>query len=127
MTIRERLVANSTADLARFRARARCAACEALGSDRADDVALVVSELVTNALEHGDGPPVDLEIVSDAIGELAICVDSRSTARPVSPPATTPAPQPRGRGLRIVATLADHVDVSGSDDRVRITARFRRR
>ncbi|MFJ9951404.1 ATP-binding protein [Kitasatospora sp. NPDC091207] len=64
---------------------------------------LILSELVTNALLHGDGPPtVVLEL---RCGRLYIAVSDASAA-----PVVRPAPddsRTSGRGLDLVGALAD--------------------
>jgi anti-sigma regulatory factor (Ser/Thr protein kinase) len=69
-----------------------------------DDAQLVVSELVTNAILHAPGQDsVELELVAHA-ERLRITVTDRSTLRPV---VAEPHPErPRGRGMRIVDSLA---------------------
>jgi len=63
-----------------------------------DDIELVVSELVTNALRHGE-PPIDVELSKSTDGTIRGEICDRSTALP----ATNPAPGYRGGfGLRIV-------------------------
>ncbi|WP_406200748.1 ATP-binding protein [Kitasatospora sp. NBC_01560] len=73
-----------------------------LGLD-ADAPCLILSELVTNALLHGDGPPtVVLEL---RCGRLYIAVSDASCA-----PVVRPAPdgaRTSGRGLDLVDALAD--------------------
>jgi anti-sigma regulatory factor (Ser/Thr protein kinase) len=120
----ERVVVDGVHGLSRARRVTRDVAGEALGDDRAADVALATSELVTNALEHGSGGPVEI-VVTAAGGAVEISITSSSGAVPV-PPAQrrAPASQVRGRGLQIVAAVADHVVISGEDGQVSVTCRF---
>lgn len=120
----ERLVVRGTHELAAARRVARATAASVVGDRRADDVALVTSELVTNALEHGSGGPVEV-VASTTGGAVEVEVGSSSSELPV-PPARprTPAPEVRGRGLQIVVALSDNVVISGEDDHVRVTCRF---
>jgi len=70
-----------------------------------DDAALIVSELVTNVVEHV-GPDVDLVVelsLSDAA--LRMSVADGSAVRPVVQELSDHAP--RGRGIRLIAALAD--------------------
>lgn len=121
----ERLTVASLSDLAAARRLVHTAAQSALGETRAADVELVTSELVTNALEHGAGPPVDVDVAAAATG-ITIAVASRSADLPV--PSTEPAPvtQLRGRGLQIVSALSDHVLVTGADGHLAVVVRFDR-
>jgi anti-sigma regulatory factor (Ser/Thr protein kinase) len=66
------------------------------------DLALVVSELVTNAVEHGGGP-VDVSLHRDGEGVHVEVTTTLSAAHPrrLDPPATTST----GRGLQIVEAL----------------------
>lgn len=69
-----------------------------------DDVRLVASELVTNALVHaGTAFVVTLR---GTPGRVLLTVRDGSSAVPVRPPAG-PALEPGGRGLAIVAELSD--------------------
>lgn len=69
-----------------------------------DDVRLVASELVTNALVHaGTAFVVTLR---GTPGRVLLTVRDGSSAVPVPPPAGT-ALEPGGRGLAIVAELSD--------------------
>ncbi len=84
----------------------------------ADDVALVVSELVTNSLVHGE-PPVVLEVaVKDRPGGhlvIVTCIDA-------GPWDGTPPDPIRGRGLLLVRALAEAViDAKPAGTRVSAT------
>ncbi|HEU4514607.1 MAG TPA: ATP-binding protein [Nocardioidaceae bacterium] len=69
-----------------------------------DDVRLVASELVTNALVHaGTGFLVTLR---GTPGRVLLTVQDGSSAVPVRPPAGLTL-EPGGRGLAIVAELSD--------------------
>lgn len=68
-----------------------------------DDVVLVVSELVTNAVIHARSAPT-LTLRGDDRAVLVSVLDGSSTV----PLALTPQPRdPSGRGLSIVTTLSD--------------------
>ena len=78
-----------------------------------DSVLLVVSELVTNAVRHAEGPPV--LVVEAAPPRVRVEVRARA-------PAARPAPRPaepeaeNGRGLMIVAAVASEWGVETADD-----------
>lgn len=79
---------------------------EALGSDpRIDDAELVASELLTNAVVHGE-PPVVLRVEArpEAIRvEVFDAGTGHDYSRTIQPPAPD---DPRGRGLVLVALVA---------------------
>ena len=91
------------------------------------EMTLVVSELVSNACEHGAGPPV---IVTGRRSESGVSIAARNptdaqTRVPPSDEWTMPEPlAPRGRGLAIVARLADTVEVRHHRSAVHIEAFF---
>lgn len=95
-----------------------------------DDAALVLSELLTNALRHArplDGGSVEVSwAVTGSEVEVAVS-DGGAATRPVAghPPATALG----GRGLSIVADLAEHWGVVDRPGRTtvwaRVTARTR--
>ncbi len=92
------------------------------GQNRAEDVALAVNELATNAVEHGAG---DAEIClwTDADG-FVVEVHDRGILRNPLPGLVAPRPaEPRGRGVWIARQLCDslHVwsDAAGTHVRLR--------
>jgi anti-sigma regulatory factor (Ser/Thr protein kinase) len=84
-----------------------------LGAERADDARLLTSELISNAIRHGDVPDTG-----------AVTVDVRDSASSVTIAVTQPtsvgrvglrsreAPQRGGVGLRLVDQLADEWGVT---------------
>ncbi len=89
----------------------------ALPADRLEDAKLIVSELVTNAIQHAedDGP---VRLVARWDGE-ALRMEVHSAG-----PFLEPAAAPNGRfrvggwGLRLVDALADRWDVESGDETV---------
>jgi anti-sigma regulatory factor (Ser/Thr protein kinase) len=73
-----------------------------LSDDAADDAALVVTELVSNAVDHATGP-VGLTVTRTASG-IRIEVADQSSALPQPRPVQVDSA--RGRGLIIVAALS---------------------
>jgi anti-sigma regulatory factor (Ser/Thr protein kinase) len=73
--------------------------------DLLDDVALVVSELVTNAIVHGE-PPVTLEVQAERRDPACVVVVSCADGGPWD---GTPPDPVRGRGLLLVRALSDVV------------------
>jgi anti-sigma regulatory factor (Ser/Thr protein kinase) len=69
-----------------------------------DVVALLTSELVTNAVRHQASPAVTVALTCSS-GQLRVEVHDSSRAMPA--PANAPADAETGRGLIIVAALAD--------------------
>ena len=84
-----------------------------LAADTADDVLLVVSELLTNAIVHAL-PPATLRLSRTEVnhcGAVHIEVTDRGPATPTGPSAAAPDPDEHGRGLTIVTTLATRCGV----------------
>src|SRR4051794_6063498 len=78
-----------------------------------EDVQLVASELVANALRHGS-QPVELDMVLSSDGVLTVAVADASS---VPPRALGPKPlAERGRGLPIVAAVAQRWGVEQLED-----------
>jgi anti-sigma regulatory factor (Ser/Thr protein kinase) len=70
----------------------------------ASDVALLTSELVTNAVRHAAGPAITL-VVSCSCGQVRVDVHDTSCVLPEV--ADVPADAESGGGLHLVASLAD--------------------
>ncbi|MEM1332946.1 MAG: ATP-binding protein [Actinomycetota bacterium] len=107
--------------LARHRAAQR--ARYVFDDDRVSDVALVVSELSTNALQHGAGGDVTIRLETEPDG-MTVSVAAASTALPVVVPDDVPHYRPSGRGLRIVTALVDSLNVTASGSEVEVVCRF---
>jgi anti-sigma regulatory factor (Ser/Thr protein kinase) len=75
----------------------------AVPADQAD-LALLTSELVTNAVGHAAGPVVTL-VISCSGGQVRVDVHDTSSVLPEV--ADVPADAESGRGLHLVAALAD--------------------
>nr|BFD86322.1 ATP-binding protein [Streptomyces sp. Xyl84] len=87
-----------------------------LPADAADDVLLVVSELVTNALVHAR-PPATLRlwrVPVDGRGAVHVEVSDPGPAAPC-PPGSAPDPDEHGRGLGIVTALSARCGVRADD------------
>lgn len=100
-------IAEARSFAALFLGRLRTEWCATIGSPAEDKVLLVVSELVTNADRHSNGPYIlDLEGTDDAV---TVCVYDSSSALPRRYPKD---PERVGRhGLEIVHALAAEVAV----------------
>jgi anti-sigma regulatory factor (Ser/Thr protein kinase) len=83
------------------------------GSPAADDVALMTSELFTNAIQHsGSGLPGGAIVVSVRTGKTWIRVDVFDQGEL---PASFEPPPGLGLGLGIISQLADMSGADGSD------------
>ncbi|GAA2979345.1 anti-sigma factor RsbA family regulatory protein [Actinokineospora diospyrosa] len=103
-------------------ARARA---HGLAEQRVGDAALVVTELVTNSIEHGGGEAT-LSVWS-ADGELVFQVrDGGKLADPLAGLRPAPIDQAHGRGLLLVQTLADLVTIHSAGDGTVVRAHFTR-
>ncbi|PPK63101.1 sensor histidine kinase [Actinokineospora auranticolor] len=101
------------------------AAARAHGLDeqRVGDTALVVTELVTNSIEHGGGR-AELRVWSRD-GELVCQVrDGGTLADPLAGLRPAPVDQAHGRGLLLVHTLADLVTLHADEHGTVVRAHF---
>lgn len=90
----------------------------------ASDAQLIASELVTNAIEHGDGGPVTVAVHRSA-DAVAVTVESVGPAPGVGEVddwRMADADEITGRGLGIVRAVAHGVSVERSPGRLVITA-----
>jgi anti-sigma regulatory factor (Ser/Thr protein kinase) len=99
-------------------------------SSAVDDLGLIVSELVANSIQHGDGGAIVVRVDPDSGTCFAVTVGSGvGSKRPPMDPATwtvAPSDQRSGRGLGIVRQLADEITVALASGRLDITCRLRR-
>lgn len=87
---------------ARSVARTVCAQ-HGVDEDRQEDVVLVISELVGNAIRHG-AAPLSYDVVADQEGVLVLVQDADEHPPGVGAPA--PPSKESGRGLFLVGELA---------------------
>src|SRR5205085_6244962 len=97
-----------------------------LGVDASDaeDLSLTVSELCTNAVRFGSGAPGSLSVQAWGDGD-AVVVEVSDDGRGFEWHGVDDVPDPEadeGRGLFLVATLADEVDVIRRGDRTVVRA-----
>jgi anti-sigma regulatory factor (Ser/Thr protein kinase) len=83
-----------------------------------DDVALLVTELVTNVIDHVDGEAAFTLELALAGGWLQIAVADGSSVRPVV--RELDSDNPRGRGLRLIQALADRWGIEDHHDGKRV-------
>ena len=101
-------------------------------ADRAElvgDLELAVSELVTNAVEHGLAEPLTVNVVVTADPpSVGISVRSVRSSSGIADPSTWSGPLPAvrtGRGLAIVRAVSDAVSVDADDETVTVHCTFR--
>jgi anti-sigma regulatory factor (Ser/Thr protein kinase) len=121
--LRERTHFNAdTANVSEARRFVRRVLSECDAVDVVADLELVASELVTNAVEHGNGDDIDLMVACDG-SQVTITVTSHGQVDDVGPSDEWRVAEPgsiTGRGLGIVRALADHIDVRKRADELRI-------
>ena len=90
------------------------------------DVQLIASELVTNAVEHGRGDRVAfaLHCGDDAVDLTVESIGPSPNVGEVDEWEVAPVEHVTGRGLGIVRSIADRVEVTRFDGRLVITARL---
>jgi anti-sigma regulatory factor (Ser/Thr protein kinase) len=104
---------------------AAAVAASGLVAEAGEDLVYAVSEVATNAVEHGGGVGSLWTWVAD--GEVVCLVSGPGRLREPFPGVVPPSvDQDRGRGLWLARALCDEVDVSVDDDgtRVRLARRL---
>ncbi|MCU1359415.1 MAG: putative sigma factor regulation protein [Ilumatobacteraceae bacterium] len=89
-------------------------------SDVVDDFELAVSELATNATQHGSGPTIDIGLTVDVSGftaTVAAATEHMDGIGHVNTWRIAPPESLSGRGLGIVAAVMDVVEFSDDGDR----------
>ncbi|QNP74971.1 ATP-binding protein [Streptomyces roseirectus] len=76
-----------------------------LASGSRDEAALVMSELVTNAVVHTDSRTVTCTLAA-TVGQLLVQVRDSGTGESTPEPSCPPLHRPGGRGLMIVETVS---------------------
>jgi len=113
-----------SSQIAPARAFVRGVLADVAGPDVVDDLQLIVSELFTNALEHGTAGTVRVEVRSDH-DSAGVTVHSHGPTPEVGAAngwhVADPS-APRGRGLGIVRQLADDLIVERDGDDFVVTA-----
>jgi serine phosphatase RsbU (regulator of sigma subunit)/anti-sigma regulatory factor (Ser/Thr protein kinase) len=89
---------------------------QGVSSDERFDVTVAVSEAAGNAIEHAYGPSeANFELVGErAAGEVRVRISDTGTWRPVRP-------EGRGRGLLLMRSLADSVEIDRSEAGTSVT------
>jgi serine/threonine-protein kinase RsbW len=85
-----------------------------------DDFELAVSELATNAIQHGAGDTIDIQLAVDADGLSAVVAADSDHAGRIGQVETwhiAPPEAVNGRGLGIVAAVMDVVEFSADTGR----------
>ena len=129
--VSERTFGGQTSSIGAARLFVRQAAAQVVDlagpeSNLRGDLELAVSELVTNALEHGREEPVTVIVVA-ATGALVVSVRSVRTPSGIADPSTWAGPLPTvrtGRGLAIVRSISDEVSVDADDATVTVHCTF---
>jgi anti-sigma regulatory factor (Ser/Thr protein kinase) len=93
---------------------------DAAVADLLDDVAIVVSELVGNAVRHGQ-PPVRVEVEADVQGGAHVV---RLACHDSGPWDGTPSRPEGGRGFVLVRGLATEVSIDADSTRTTVGATF---
>ena len=132
--VSERSFDGQTSSIRAARLFARQAAAEVLDlagpeSDLPGDLELAVSELVSNAIEHGPEEPVTV-IVAATADTVVVSVRSVRSPSGIADPSTWASPLPAvrtGRGLAIVRSISDEVLVDADHATVTVRCTFRLR
>lgn len=118
---RERRFSRDTTQLAQIRRFVRTwFEQREVSRDAIDDFELAVSELATNAIQHGAGDSIDIHLTVDHDGMSAVVAADSDNAGRIGQVETwqiAPPEAVNGRGLGIVAAVMDVVEFSGDAGR----------
>lgn len=121
------LPGSSLEEVAQGRQFVRERVADRLPPRTAHQMQLATSELVTNALMHGQPGPIELRLhVNDVVAWVRV---ASTTAQPAPLPAVdawsiSSAEATSGRGLGIVKAVSDRVEVEQAGPHVAVTALF---
>lgn len=90
-----------------------------------DDVEILVTELLSNARDHGSGGAIGVSLIR-AENSATVVVSNTSLSPPPSLPSELledDADRVRGRGLRIASAVADSLDIEQRENQLIITGR----
>ncbi|GLZ43466.1 sensor histidine kinase [Actinokineospora sp. NBRC 105648] len=96
-----------------------------LADERVGDAALVITELVTNSIEHGGGRAL-LSVWSDGSELVCEIRDEGTLVDPLAGLRPAPTDQAHGRGLLLVHSLADLVSIHTDGRGTAVRAHFDR-
>ena len=96
-----------------------------------DDCRLVISEMVANVVEHGDGTGLDVCVDLDVAAHWVVTVEcaASTSASALSDSARWTLADPShvsGRGLAIVRSLVDQIAITSTDGRLTFLCLLRR-
>lgn len=94
-------------------------------TDPSDEVELLVTELLSNAREHGSAGEIGVSLVCTEESTSVVVINTSLSAAPSAPsqPVEGDADQVRGRGLLIASSIADSLDIDQRGNQLTITAR----
>lgn len=100
---------------------------EEFAAHRVDDIVLAVSELATNAIEHGSGEPFEVRFVrQDGMVEVTVLsAVAENSVSPTDAPTMTEEIPRSGRGLGIVEAISDGFGVHSENGCFRAWCRFK--
>jgi serine/threonine-protein kinase RsbW len=94
-----------------------------------DDLELAVSELATNAIQHGSGDVIEIQLADERNQLIAVVAADSDRADRIGDVASwriAPPDAVNGRGLGIVAAVMDSIEFSADDGRAVFRCRRRR-
>lgn len=109
------------ADVAAARRFVRCVLADD-DADLRDDMQLIVSELMSNAVEHAEPARVEIVLTENEV-EVSVVAVGAPRLPPIALWELPPANAVRGRGLGIVRRVASALDLEQTDGSIRVGVR----